>query len=240
MTARFFVSAAILLLSTACGSARAPLPKAPADTDPNQTHAAEQAFKKGRESASHGDSVRAEQYLQLALDKGYDRRRALPVLLNVCLSSGRLRAALNDAEPELRERPDDLELRYLVAAIHLGLGQREEAQAELGQLLRVDPRDPAALFLLGVIESDDLGDDGAARSHFGDYLAVAPNGKHAAEVRDRLSLMGARGVARSEIEPAQATENRMPRYEPDAVGVPVERSAAAPQMPTSDTESGWR
>jgi len=161
---RILLVAALQLAGVGCGAGRPAIPASgqPGATDPLERQTAEELFQRGRESADRGDTVRAEEYLQLALDKGYDRRRALPVLLNVCLSSGRLRSALNYAEPELRLRPDDPELRYLVASIHLALGQRDEARNELEQLLRSAPTQAAALYLLGIVEADDFGEEDVA------------------------------------------------------------------------------
>ena len=186
--------------------------------------------------------MRAEQYLELAIDKGYDRRRALPVLLSVCLSSGRLRAALNYAEPELRLRPDDAELRYLVASIHLGLGQREEARDELEQLLRSHPNQTAALYLLGLVEADDFGENTSAREYFQRYLSEAPRGIHAREVRNRLGGLDARRAAASTTTTPALDDNRMPRYVPY---VPTPGVTAVLVAPPADTQSdetngGWR
>jgi tetratricopeptide (TPR) repeat protein len=243
---RFFFAVALLLACVSCGASR-PASLAPGQQggpDPLEVLTAEALFQRGHESANRGDTVRAEQYLQLALEKGYDRGRALPVLLNVCLSSGRLRSALNYAEPELRLRPDDAELRYLVASIHWGLGQRHEARDELKQLLRVEPKQAAALYLLGVIEADDFGQDNSAREYFQSYLAAAPRGKHAAEIRNRLSGLDAqRAVASRTDSPASAAgEKRMPRYEPyvpDA-GIAAEREPSPMASPLHSADGGWR
>jgi tetratricopeptide (TPR) repeat protein len=214
---RNLATAGLFVACAGCGAARPAGPAAaPASgTDPLEAQTAESLFRKGHESADRGETVRAEQYLELALDKGYDRSRALPVLLSVCLSSGRLRSALNYAEPELRLRPDDAELRYLAASIDLGLGQRDEARDDLEQLLRLAPNQPAALYLLGVVEADDFGEDASARAHFKSYLDAAPCGKHAAEVRNRLSGLGARRAIASNAV-STTPDERMPRYEPYA------------------------
>jgi len=244
MTPRIFPVLAVFFTCVACGATRPPPAAAgsPGDADPLQRQTPEALFKRGQESAERGDTVRAEQYLQLALDKGYDRRRALPVLLSVCLSSGRLRAALNYAEPELRLRPDDAELRYLVASIHLGLGQRDEARAELEQLLRSHPNQIAALYLLGVIEADDFGDVTLAREYFQRYLSEAPAGTHAPEVRNRLSGIDARRAAAPNTTAQESNDNRMPRYVPYVPSPGIAAVLVAPPTVTQsdDTGGGWR
>ena len=235
----------LLLGGVSCGVTRPPNAGVGPDvkSDPLERQTPESLFRRGRESADRGDTVRAEQYLELALDKGYDRRRALPVLLSVCLSSGRLRSALNYAEPELRLRPDDAELRYLVASIHLGLGQRDEARDELEQLLRLSPAHAAALYLLGVVEVDEFGDDASARTHFQDYLRVAgPGGTHAAEVRNRLSGFDARRAVASNAASVAPDENRLPRYQPYVPSPGVVVNLVTPPAVTQDdhSEGGWR
>ncbi|HKY34643.1 MAG TPA: tetratricopeptide repeat protein [Polyangiaceae bacterium] len=156
-------------------------PSAAAD----RTHGAEELAHRGKAAAASGDSVRAEQYLSLAIERGASERELLPTLLSVCLSSSRLRAALNHARPYLQKNPDDDQLRYLVASIHLSLGQEDEARGALELLLNRNPESADAHYLLGVVEAN--GDVDAARQHFRHYLDVAPQGRHAPEVRSRLS-----------------------------------------------------
>jgi tetratricopeptide (TPR) repeat protein len=171
-----------------CASTASSLPP-PSEAASDDDQAAT-LFQRGRDAARRGDSVRAEQYLSLALDRGYDVERALPLLLQVCLSSSRLRAALDHAEPYLRDHPDAETLRYLVATIHVGLGQTSEARVELEQLLRSNPDSIDAHYLLGVLDSND--DVDSARTHFRTYLDVAPKGERAPEVRSRLAELAIR------------------------------------------------
>jgi tetratricopeptide (TPR) repeat protein len=156
-------------------------------------------FSQGVAAADKGDSVRAEQYLSLALDHGYPRERVLPVLLKVCLASSRLRAALDHAEPYLREHPEQDALRFLVANIHVGLGQEGQALAELDRLLRHNPRFEEAHFLRGSLLLE--GEPTQAVEAFRAYLDVAPRGPHAPEARSRLSDLLLREVSL----PAQAS-----------------------------------
>jgi tetratricopeptide (TPR) repeat protein len=158
-------------------------------------------FGQGVAAADRGDSVRAEQYLSLALDRGYPRQRVLPVLLKVCLASSRLRAALDHAEPYLREHPEQDALRFLVANIHVGLGQQEQALTELDRLLRHNPRFEEAHFLRAalLLEAEPPQAIEALRA----YLELAPRGAHAPEARSRLSDL----LLRETAPPAQAAAN---------------------------------
>jgi tetratricopeptide (TPR) repeat protein len=178
----------------ACGSAAVQRDGAPAASRPGQEQQA-WLFSQGVAAADRGDSVRAEQYLSLALDRGYPRARALPVLLKICLASSRLRAALDHAEPYLREHPEQDALRFLVANIHVGLGQQEQALAELDRLLRHNPGFEDAHFLRGalLLEAEPT----QAIEAFRAYLDAAPHGGHAPEARSRLSDLLLREAALS-------------------------------------------
>jgi tetratricopeptide (TPR) repeat protein len=142
-------------------------------------------FEAGRDAAARGDTIRAEQYLSAAIERGYDRGKALPLLLDACLSSSRLRAALTHAEPYLRDHPEDDGLRYLVAIVHMGLGQTSAARLALDELLRRNEKSPEAHLVLGIL--DFSSDPITAREHFLAYLELAPRGERAAEARSRLA-----------------------------------------------------
>jgi tetratricopeptide (TPR) repeat protein len=150
-------------------------------------------FRLGKTAFERGDSIRAEQYFALARKEGYEPRLVIPVLIQVCLQGSRLRAALNHAEPFLLEHPEEEELRYLVATIHLSLGQSDAARMELQQLLQRSSVLADAFYLMGIIDLTD--DPSSARHHFQEYLRLSPGGSHAAEVRSRLDQIAARGMA---------------------------------------------
>jgi hypothetical protein len=143
-----------------------------------------------RSAAQRGDSVRAEQYLALAIDQGADRRRVMPVLLGACLSSSHLRAALNHAKPYLLDHPEDDALRYLVATIHLGLGQLVAARQELGLLLQRDGGNPDAHYLLGILDAAVSIE--SARAHFLEAIAHSKDTEQKTEIRSRLAELSLR------------------------------------------------
>jgi tetratricopeptide (TPR) repeat protein len=178
---RKYLSVALVAMLLACG------PKMPATAPaPEQTQGRDEwLFQQGLLAAERGDGVRAEQYLSLARDRGYPAERVLPALLKVCLASSRLRAALDYAEPYLRQHPEQDALRFLVANIHAGLGQSELALAELERLLQNNAAFDQAYFLRGTLLFDR--DGGGAIEALRAYLDLAPRGVHAAEARSRLS-----------------------------------------------------
>lgn len=168
------------LSNGACGGATK-APQAPV----HQAPGGEEAFVKGREALLRGDHTRAEQYLKLALDEGYAPESTVLLLVHACLSSSRFRAALNYAEPHLQNHPEDRALRYLVATVQLGLGHREGALRQLNLLAEQAPEYADTYFLRGAAHFHG-GDVGAQRD-FERYLALAPNGRHSAEVKSMLT-----------------------------------------------------
>jgi len=229
---------AVALPACGAGPGRAATAHAPSATT-DRGREAEDLARRGKAAAAAGDSVRAEQYLSLAIERGASERELLPTLLSVCLSSSRLRAALNHARPYLERNPDDDQLRYLVASIHLSLGQEDQARAGLELLLNRNPESADGHYLFGIVESS--GNVEAAREHFRQYLHVAPQGRHAPEVRSRLSelLIREKLAAAPTDERARFSERGpeepAPAHLPGGIGatwvdVRAPRVEAAPQV----------
>jgi tetratricopeptide (TPR) repeat protein len=147
---------------------------------------AEGLLRQGNDAERHGDSVRAEQYWSLALNAGASHQEVLPALLRVCIAGSRLRAAVNYAEPYLRNHPEAKELRYLVATLHVSLGQERPARLHLEKLLKEDTTFSDAHYLLGILDQASE-DPEAALLHYRQYLALARHGEHAPEVRTRIA-----------------------------------------------------
>jgi predicted Zn-dependent protease len=141
----------------------------------------EQLFTRGVALANSGQLIRAEQYLYLASQSGYPEERTLPLLLKICLSTSRLRTALNYAQPYLDRHPEAWILRYLVASIHLALEQPLKARDQLTRVVRDKPSYAPAYYLLAVISRDALHDDALTRRNFTAYLEHDPTGTHASE-----------------------------------------------------------
>jgi predicted Zn-dependent protease len=167
---------------------------------------AQRLFGLGLQAARAGDSIRAEQYLSLAIDAGFDTKIALPLMLKVCLEGSRLRSALDHAEPYLLQHSEDHALRYLVATIHLSLGQIDAARLNLEELLRVDTSNADAHYLLGTMELSSSPSDSA--EHLRTYLRLAPKGGRAAEVKSRLIELQVR-AAQSAPNSEKASEVNM-------------------------------
>jgi tetratricopeptide (TPR) repeat protein len=143
-------------------------------------------FALGRDHEARGDNLRAEQYFLAAQRAGHAEAQILPRLLEVCVSSGRLRSALGYAEPYLRRHPQDFKLRHLVASIHFGLGDAARAYGELEGVLGEAPEHAPSHYLLAVIADEAFADQATARRYFQGYLKLEPHGDHAAEANSWL------------------------------------------------------
>lgn len=227
MTLRSFLGLCLAALSLGACGATSTAPAAHA-TGESVNRDAHDLFHRGELAAAQGDTVRAEQYLGMALDRGFDEAKVLPIMLRVCLSSSRLRAALNHAEPYLRQHPNDQRLRYLVATIHLGLGQLDEARIHLNHLLRLDPNNTQAHYLLGVLESGARPDQ--APEHFRKYLSLSPTGEHAVEIKSRLTDL----AVRVDLNDNASLRAQAPQQRPSSVG---ESTTAVPMV--RPPEAGW-
>ena len=154
--------------------------------DPLQDAESRELFERGVALAQQGDLLRAEQYLASAIDRGYDEAEALPVLLRVCVASSRIASAIRYAEPYLAHHPDDWGLRYLVASLYLGVGDLDAARGHLDRILEARPGAAAPHYLMGVTLRR-MAVDGESRRHLRRYLALAPEGEFADEVRGMLA-----------------------------------------------------
>lgn len=210
------LSGVLSVLLSACGGSAT----GPRSVTPNQEAIAVQNRKelviRGREAMRRGDSIRAEHYFALALEQGYDPAELLPELLAVCLSSSRLRSALNYAEPYLRKHPKDASLRYLVATVHLGLNQTHAAKQELYTVLRHDSTLADAHFLLGMLEFEAA--PIRARQHLAAFLKLRPEGDKASEARERLEQADFEDLSESKALTSHIpVDESMPR----AVAIPA-------------------
>jgi tetratricopeptide (TPR) repeat protein len=139
----------------------------------------------GKQLAEAGDYVRAEQYLGGALEAGADVDAVLPSLLRVCVASERYEAALAYAERYEPQARHSAELQLVLAALQISVGQVEAARRSL-ELVLAHNNDPQAHYLLGDMYYHTLQDYAAADKHYREYLALAPKGRHADNVRRLL------------------------------------------------------
>jgi thioredoxin-like negative regulator of GroEL len=183
---------AALLVAAIAGAGCAPATSRPALADPEvrRGQSVEELIERGRAFAAIGDLTRGEQYLSAALRVGADVKRVLPMLLHVCVESGRYRAAEAYISEYEQKDPENTRLRLLHAMLEGAIGDRAAALREYQAILRAHPDEPAGHFALAVLLRDTMGDAGAAREHFLAYLRLAPDGEYAQEARASLTEDG--------------------------------------------------
>ena len=181
--------------------------------DPLVEHESQELFKEGQALARAGDLVRAEQYLNAAAERGYPTSETVPLLIDVCIRGSRYDAALAHARPQLALEPGNWRLRFLVATLHLAVGHKHNAKSELTRVLLDAPDAENAHYEMGRLlwtESDKQ----TAIAHWGRYLELAPEGKHAADVRALMRLesqLGNKDAASGEnAEPVQVPSKIAP------------------------------
>jgi predicted Zn-dependent protease len=137
----------------------------------------------GEQAEATGDLLRAEQYYLRAEALG--EKEMLPRLLRVLVKSHRYDEALGRCKRRLAQKPDDRSTRYVEAALLVALDRHKDAEQDLESLQRTRPEDPDAYLALGRLYKD-LG-DARAQAMFEKYLALAPDGESAAQVRFDLA-----------------------------------------------------
>jgi len=142
--------------------------------------------QRARQFAAAGDYTRAEQYLNLAAQGGYDATQTMPLLIDVCVRDQRYRAALQYAEEHLRQHPRAYRLRYIEATLLRALGDVAKSRQELQRVLDASPDYADAHYSMAVLLRDQLGSYLEADRHFREYLRLAPRGQHAEEAGESL------------------------------------------------------
>ncbi len=178
---------------------------------------AAQLFRYGNMLAESGDSIRAEQYLSAAMERGYPDTEVLPRLLEVCISASRLSAALSYAEPYLERHQEEWPLRLLVASLQMSLNQNALARTNIERVLETVPDEAEPHYLMGVLLRDRYTDTDASNAEFRRYLELAPGGNHAGEAR--LSIEGRYVAAREASATPSAPE--VPAREPESEPAPA-------------------
>ena len=209
----------IVIATAGCGGASARTP--PPGDALDQIEAA-QLFRYGNALAAGGDSIRAEQYLSAAIERGYPEAEVIPRLLEVCISASRISAALGYAEPYLDRHQEEWPLRLLVASLQMSLNQNGTARANLERVLETVPDEPEPHYLMGVLLRDRYTDPEASNREFVRYLELSPEGNHAGEAR--LSIAG------RYQPPTEAAPDPAPRA--PSPTTPTETETPAPSGPT--------
>ena len=128
-----------------------------------------------------------QQYRQ-ALARDPDDLEANIGFGNLLFDSGQWEKAIDHYQRALKKAPENADVRVDMAiAIH-SLGQNEVARKELERVTREQPSHLNAWLNLGVVTAT-LGDNAAAIRAWERYLALDPNGQHAAAVRAEIERL---------------------------------------------------
>lgn len=154
----------------------------------------EQADELGRErliqvaeaAEQAGDSLRAQQYLRVALQAGADPRKYVPRLLALYIADGQYRVAIDQGEQLLRRHPDDRATRLLLSTLYTAVGDNERAISQYERLLKAEPQHAYAHYALASLLCEQGGASLRADEHFRAYLTLEPEGEHADEARGLL------------------------------------------------------
>jgi tetratricopeptide (TPR) repeat protein len=141
---------------------------------------------RGRAFAAIGDTTRAREYFDAALEAGGDDRVLTPLLLSVCVRDGRYRLAIEYAERHVRRHPRDARMRFVLGTLRAGVGESADAEADLARVISVTPDNSDAHYALAVLLRDQRGDLIGADQHFRAYLALQPEGEHSEEAKSAL------------------------------------------------------
>lgn len=144
---------------------------------------AERLVQRGAAFASVGDTTRAQQYLEAALDNGGREAEIIPMLITVCVRDGRYRLAIQYARRYLATQPGDSKMHFVLGTLHAGLNETEAAEREFELAARGERNNAELQYSLAVLLRDQKDDLLAADGHFREYLRLEPDGEHAEEAR---------------------------------------------------------
>jgi len=172
----------VALVSLLVGCAHA----APLATANPVVESQQQLLASAQRAQQEGDSLRAQQYLLAALQRGADQKRVLPWLLRLYVADGQYRSAIERVHEGLRLRDDDLELRLLLASLYRATELETLAAQQYEEVLQRAPSQARAHFELAMMLHESGSDAARADRHFRAFLALAPDGPEALAARTRL------------------------------------------------------
>jgi predicted Zn-dependent protease len=157
-TDRSLVAFALLGLGLATlwagGTGCSHAPPAPANPDPLASAPAELLLRRARAFNAAGDTIRAEQYLIAASNRGAEDRDVAPILIGTCIRGQRYRTALMHVERFVRRHPRDIQLRQMAAVLYLATGSPHRAAEALREVVEDHPDEPRPRKLLALAERE--------------------------------------------------------------------------------------
>jgi tetratricopeptide (TPR) repeat protein len=169
-------------------------------------------LEEGERLAQQGQGLRAEEYLRAAWDAGAPAERVAPLLVELCVESGRLQSALVYVERARRETPHHPQMIQLSASLLIALGQEKRARLDVMELERLSPNYPEALYFLGEYLLEQ-GESARGTHYLESYLRRWPYAARVPWVRHLLMQVGPAGSVTPELS------------EGDGLGEPTSTSA---------------
>jgi len=175
----------LLMAAAAAGCAGAPLhTEQPGGQEPALS--SQQLLEVAAELERRGDSLRAEQYLMEALDRGAPADVVLPRLVAAYVRDRQYRLAALRAEEYLRTHPSSSRVRLLLAALYQAISDYPRAIAQYRAVVQGDPAHADAHFALASVLLEQGQDRADADAHFRHYLELAPEGAFAERAQAAL------------------------------------------------------
>ncbi|HEY2735526.1 MAG TPA: tetratricopeptide repeat protein [Polyangiales bacterium] len=137
-------------------------------------------------SEQMGDSLRAQQYLLAALERGADERSTVASLLRLYIADNQYPLAIDLVEDRVRRHPEDARLRMLLASLYDAIELDASAMEQYRRVLQITPNEAQAHFALATLLHDTKQDPSSADEHYRAYLALEPHGDDAPEARSLL------------------------------------------------------
>ncbi|MEZ4220811.1 MAG: tetratricopeptide repeat protein [Polyangiaceae bacterium] len=175
----------LALLGVACGSDPSKRLQTARQTS-REEQTDDKLIERGKAFAQLGDYTRATQYFERALENGADPKVVLPLLMRAYVESNSYRLAIQVGERQLAKQPQDHALRFLLATLYSAIGDTDSAREHLRQVVRENPSNQEAHYVLAVLLRDKDHDYLGAHQHFSEYLRLSPDGPHADEARGSL------------------------------------------------------
>jgi Flp pilus assembly protein TadD len=184
---RGLVAGLTLVLLASAGCAESRQQRARVDSEVIRAETTPQRLQaRGEAAAMGGDLTRAEQYFVAALRAGGDEGVLTRRLFVVCVTDGRLPAAIVYGEDYLRKHPTDTQIRYALATVQLALGDVAAARSALEQVVVERPDLADAHYAMGTVLHRGGDAPLAADREFREYIRLEPNGQYAEAARALL------------------------------------------------------
>jgi Flp pilus assembly protein TadD len=174
-------------LAGVLGCAKSPQQKAKQDFEVIQRETTPERLQaRGDAAAMSGDLTRAEQYFVAAMRAGGDEHVLTKRLLVVCVNGNRYSAAAAYAEEYLHKHPSDIDVRYALATVYIGLGDLTRARDGLRLVVEQRPDIADAHYALASVLRDSGESLLDADKQFREYIRLNPNGEYADAARASL------------------------------------------------------